>query len=380
MSSNLDCCDATAEAKNVRAAYQTNTHHLCKQRLDKRFQPDMLARDQDPAAAAAAAAGGASKEVMPEYREVVDPSTGTTFFLNIATGAFQWDRPIDGIVQMRNPDGADDEWWELFDETRNLPYYYNTGTGQTEWKCPQDGVIIPLRALQNTSLGNQMSSALKRMSTMSATILGSNYSSEDEVTDNRSLLSSSREVQSPLGIVSSAISSTKERSATFSSANRNIRFEQLGMVAGGSSIAAASVGSSSSPRAGSNSVGMLPPSMLLPRESSNDARLQMQQQIQQHLQSVHQYNSSQYSQPQISPTSSNDQRQNRQTKKTVSDPPFNPLLATLPKVKPEIISPDESHLNKFKIDGFAKDHFTEQKKGLFVRHTMTMEEATMFQR
>ncbi|KAJ3129235.1 hypothetical protein HK100_008764 [Physocladia obscura] len=335
---------------------------------------------------------------MPEFREVVDPSTGTTFFLNIATGGFQWDRPIEAIVHMRNSEGADDEWWELHDDARNLPYYYNTGTGQTEWRRPLEGVVIPLRSLQSTAVGKQMTSALKRMSTMSSTMLGSSHSSEDEsdgsiarsqISGEAQLVQQQPFVQSQAQFIPQqqqpplAPSPLRDRAPSLNSFNNNnninnnnnynsgssnrSRFEHLGMVSGGSSSAAASVtNASNTARAStSSSIALMPPSMLIPRDSSGELKQQEPSpQLQQHP---------------MSPITPSETRSNRPPRRIV-EVPYNQNLASLPKVKPDFVLPDTAHINKFKIDGYAKDHFTEMKRGLFIKHTVSVEEALMYQK
>ncbi|KAI9012756.1 hypothetical protein BC832DRAFT_547929 [Gaertneriomyces semiglobifer] len=89
------------------------------------------------------------------FVEITDPQTGKTFFANIATGECRWDRPANGNVKPRDVNGI--EWWELFDENHKLPYYYNTKTGETEWLRPTTGTIIPLVAIQNSTIGKRMS-------------------------------------------------------------------------------------------------------------------------------------------------------------------------------------------------------------------------------
>ncbi|KAI8615026.1 hypothetical protein BC830DRAFT_1124468 [Chytriomyces sp. MP71] len=308
------------------------------------------------------------------YREVCDPNTGTTFFLDIATGHFQWDRPIDGIVEKRNPDGADDEWWELYDENRNLPYYYNTGTSQTEWKRPAAGIIIPLRALQASIVGKQMSSAVKRMSTMSASLA---YYSDGDDSDTQSSATApqsprlatpaqSPPLQPPLSFAPSPpvaqppplhnqANLPARQTSSASNTNNNKKYEQFGMVMGGSS-AAAVVRASDSGNGRDRSSSMPPPADLS-RENSGDSR---------------------YGAP-TSPLSPGGTRSNR-NRKTHQEQIYNPNLASLPKVKPEVISDLSTHINKFKIDSFAKDHFVEQKRGIIFRTSVPLEEVLMFQR
>ncbi|KAJ3073741.1 hypothetical protein HDU98_000804 [Podochytrium sp. JEL0797] len=266
---------------------------------------------------------------------------------------------------MKNPEGAEDEWWELYDEIRNLPYYYNTGTGQTEWRRPLEGIIIPLRTLQNTSVGQNMSTAVKRMSTMSATML-SNYSSEDDSDTTKE--SSTRNVPtpnaSPLHQQASFSSITNQsvrsnNNAMSNNSGNNRKYEQLGMVSGGSSVAAKSVEAGVGRWSPAASPGTMSPSIQISRDSSNDGKL-----------------------PPTSPLSPSGSRiQNRLPRRHI-ETVYNPNLASLPKVKPDILMPDDltSHMTKFRIDGFAKEHFTEQTRGLIFRHKLTVEEVLTYQR
>ncbi|KAI8845296.1 hypothetical protein BJ741DRAFT_587538 [Chytriomyces cf. hyalinus JEL632] len=327
----------------------------------------------------------ASSATAAVYREVCDPNTGTTFFLDIATGQFQWDRPIDGIVQMKNPDGADDEWWELHDEARNLPYYYNTGTSQTEWKRPTNGVIIPLRALQTSAVGQQMSSAVKRMSTMSASIM---YYSDDNDSDTQSTNTAGGTPQSPrlntpaqsppLQPPQAPLQAPFNNNSNFTrqGSSNNRKYEQLGMVSGGSSSVAAAVVRASEtgtvremtyrgpePGIGRERMGSSPPAVAainLSRDSSYENRTSP-----------------------TSPMSPGSTRANRIPKRP-QEQVYNPNLASLPKVKPEVTelaAQDLSSLvSKFNIDAFAKEHFVEQRRGIIFRTAIPLEEVLKFQR
>ena len=104
---------------------------------------------------------------------ITDPKTQNSFFANPQTGECRWQVPAGTIVLPPNPDG---EWWELFDEHRALPYYYHTTTANTVWVRPK-GFVIPLTAIQESTLGRRFSrlefgqenlSALARASVPSA--------------------------------------------------------------------------------------------------------------------------------------------------------------------------------------------------------------------
>ena len=96
-----------------------------------------------------------------EYVEITDPQSNKSFYANIKTGECVWEKPS-GLVRLKDP--KTQQWWELFDDTSKLPYYFNTETGATEWLRPFDAVIVPLAAIQNSSIGRRVSVAIKRAS------------------------------------------------------------------------------------------------------------------------------------------------------------------------------------------------------------------------
>ncbi|KAK2467846.1 hypothetical protein APHAL10511_000141 [Amanita phalloides] len=84
---------------------------------------------------------------------LVDPHSQASFFACPATGQVSWDAPIGHFVLPPSDEG---EWWELIDDSRGLPYYYHTKTGDTVWERPS-GFVIPLKVIQNTTLGRRLS-------------------------------------------------------------------------------------------------------------------------------------------------------------------------------------------------------------------------------
>ncbi|KAJ3010830.1 UNVERIFIED_CONTAM: hypothetical protein HDU68_001953 [Siphonaria sp. JEL0065] len=211
-----------------------------------------------------------------------------------------------------------------------------------------------------------MSSAVKRMSTMSATLL---YSESEEDSDTVSCSKSSPNLNptpnpSPLQQQSfSPLNNTTVRPPTGANSvnsGNNRKYEQLGMVSGGSSVAAAQAAEAVS----GSGIGRLspigptnfPPSIILTRDNSNDLR----------------------NQP-LSPTSPSTSRApGRVIAKKQHEPVFNPHLANLPKVKPEVVMPEDK--DKFKMEKFALDHVSEQSRGLIFKHKIPLEEVLKFQR
>lgn len=88
---------------------------------------------------------------------LVDPQTHASFFACPATGQVSWDAPVGHFVL---PPCDDGEWWELIDDSRGLPYYYHTKTGDTVWERPS-GFVIPLKVIQNTTLGRRLSKSAR---------------------------------------------------------------------------------------------------------------------------------------------------------------------------------------------------------------------------
>lgn len=94
-----------------------------------------------------------------KFVEILDPQSGKLVYANIVTGECSFTKPENAEIQQRNLD--EDEWWELFDNNHKLPYYYNTKTMLTDWNRPTTGIIIPLVAIQNSSIGKRMSLAIQ---------------------------------------------------------------------------------------------------------------------------------------------------------------------------------------------------------------------------
>lgn len=101
-----------------------------------------------------------ASQVEYEWIEINDPQSSRSFFANIKSGECSWERPENANIKERNPDV--DEWWELFDNNHGLPYYYNLKTRKTEWKRPENATIIPLIAIQNTTIAVSMQMRIQK--------------------------------------------------------------------------------------------------------------------------------------------------------------------------------------------------------------------------
>jgi len=100
------------------------------------------------------------KVIDYDWIEINDPQSSRSFYANIKSGECSWDRPVNGKIKERDVNG--DEWWELFDNNHGLPYYYNLKTRKTEWKRPENATIIPLIAIQNTTIAVSMQMRLQK--------------------------------------------------------------------------------------------------------------------------------------------------------------------------------------------------------------------------
>jgi len=95
-----------------------------------------------------------------DWIEINDPQTSRSFYANIKSGECSWVKPENAKIKEKDVNG--DEWWELFDNNHGLPYYYNLKTRKTEWKRPENATIVPLIAIQNTTIAVSMQMRLQQ--------------------------------------------------------------------------------------------------------------------------------------------------------------------------------------------------------------------------
>ncbi|KAJ3097429.1 hypothetical protein HDU97_004877 [Phlyctochytrium planicorne] len=273
------------------------------------------------------------------FHQITDPQTGKTFFANTATGDCSWEKPAGAIIVQKDP--KEQEWWELFDEQHKLPYYYNTKTGETEWLKPEIGIVIPLIAIQNSSIGKRMSIATKRTS-----VLGVG-GSEDSLRNGG-----------------------KSQPNHMGQANRTLSNSDGGLNG--------SIYSQSAPTSYSlnnNGVKSAGSSELRINGSHNESAWKMA-------------TSKGISTPVNNPEAAASMNPLSLINRSFSQPftsknqaASNANLASLPKVKQEYILPDDlkRHINQFRIDGFAKKYFAEHRKGIF-RRKVPVEKMLVFQK
>ncbi|KAI8836572.1 hypothetical protein BC829DRAFT_421680 [Chytridium lagenaria] len=272
------------------------------------------------------------------YHQITDPQTGKTFFANTATGDCSWEKPTAALIVQKDP--QEQEWWELFDEQHKLPYYYNTRTGETEWLRPDNGIVIPLIAIQNSSIGKRMSIVTKRTS-----VLGIGGSEEN-------LRNGAVRQQNPAG------HQTRGMSASDSGLNgmQNGYSQSAPTSSYLNNVAGPAFPTQKGPSGGIDirPVGSGP--------STSDAWKS----------AVSKGISNPVANPDAAAAMNPLSLQNRSLSQPLTTKnPNNANLSSLPKVKREItkILPDDlkRHINQFRIDGFAKKYFAEHRKGIFRR-------------
>jgi len=88
--------------------------------------------------AAATAAGGAA--LPAGWKQLRDPNSGATYYLNEATGDTQWTAPVApsgaGPPTPREGGGLPAGWEKMTDASTGAAYYYNKNTGASQWLPP----------------------------------------------------------------------------------------------------------------------------------------------------------------------------------------------------------------------------------------------------
>ena len=73
-----------------------------------------------------------SSGLPPNWREVIDPKSGETYYFNVVTQKSTWTRP-------RAKDNAS-PWSKRYDPISGNYYYYDERTGNSQWEVPEDFV------------------------------------------------------------------------------------------------------------------------------------------------------------------------------------------------------------------------------------------------
>ncbi|KAJ3318115.1 hypothetical protein HDU76_000932 [Blyttiomyces sp. JEL0837] len=319
--------------------------------------------------------------------EIKDPMTGKTFFANVTTGECFWEVPPGAVIVPKDPNV--DEWWELFDENHKLssilihPYYYNTRTGETEWLKPSSGLVLPLQAIQKSTIGKRVSVIAKRSSIMTGannddgpfgggiTPLGGSPLGKSSSSNQNS--SSFDKVNSPglgAGPSNTATAGAGSPGGRLPPGINNAGANGWGGVGGGGRLGSPGDGSrkpdlwTSSPQLGASGRGSLN------AMASENAWKAAKQGI-----------SDPVNNPDAAAAMNPLAVLGRSQSSPLSRTPTNPNLASLPKVKPEKILPADlqRHINQFRIDGFAKKYFAEHRKGIF-RRKVPVEKMLLFQK
>ena len=83
---------------------------------------------------------GAGANSNLQWKEVVDKSSGKTYYVHRQTKETTWNRPTELGAQPGVPgvDGGDSEWKEVIDKNSGRPYYVHRQTKETRWDRPAD--------------------------------------------------------------------------------------------------------------------------------------------------------------------------------------------------------------------------------------------------
>ncbi|KAJ3012765.1 hypothetical protein HKX48_006093 [Thoreauomyces humboldtii] len=314
------------------------------------------------------------------FVEITDPQTGRTFFANLATGECSWERPAHGRVKPKDDSGI--EWWELFDDNHKLPYYYNTRTGETEWMRPTIGTIIPLSAIQNSSIGKRVSvlvtqqSLANSFSPLSAALAGSHAGRQSYMhfssgaptyqhgisEESDSIAGNTRSPLSPLGRssrtdsqsdVSAPSSPTipsqqqqQQNRGNFKTSSSNNAINDVPSPVSATSAHRKTLSSSSASLSGgaasrARTYGISTP-VLNPEAAAA-------------MNPIHKHNMQ-------------------------STPQLNRPQMSKQEQKLQLPGDLKAQLSQFRIQGFAEKYFSEHKKGIFFRRTVPVEKMLVYQK
>lgn len=71
---------------------------------------------------------------LTDWEQVVDPTSGETYYHNVVTGVTSWEKP--GSDPTVDTAAAADAWDEVVDDAGQR-YFYNAATGQSSWTDPR---------------------------------------------------------------------------------------------------------------------------------------------------------------------------------------------------------------------------------------------------
>ncbi|TPX55048.1 hypothetical protein PhCBS80983_g05628 [Powellomyces hirtus] len=297
------------------------------------------------------------------FVEITDPQTGRTFFANLATGECSWDRPVNARVKPKDDSGI--EWWELFDDNHKLPYYYNTRTGETEWMRPTIGTIIPLSAIQNSSIGKRVSVLVQQQS------LANSFSPLSQMAashaGNPSYMHFSSGASNPHANIA------EEDVIPRSSSNRSSRAGSQPELGGSNLPSTKNTTNALAASTSNNALNGSPPASHRTSLSASSASLGLRDAASR----ARQYGiSTPVLNPQAAQAMSPMNNMNKQV--VQSTPQLNrPQTATQNKALPSEL---KAELSQFRIQGFAEKYFSEHKKGLFIRKTVPVEKMLIYQK
>ncbi|KAJ3180906.1 hypothetical protein HDU87_001552 [Geranomyces variabilis] len=293
------------------------------------------------------------------FVEITDPQTGRTFFANLTTGECSWNRPENARVKPRDNSGI--EWWELFDDNHKLPYYYNTKTGETEWMRPAIGTIIPLSAIQNSSIGKRVSVLVQQQS------LANSFSPLSALAQSPGANPNYMHFSSPTTDIAEedAIPRASNRPSDAYADKQTLAPLSQAQGSGNALMTSASIGALNS-----TSPTTAPATSHRKSLSTSSASLHR---LQDAASRARTYG---ISTPVLNPQAT--AAMNPIGKLNQSTPQLNrPQPDNQSKFLPSEL---KAELSQFRIRGFAEKYFSEHKKGLFIRRTVPVEKMLVYQK
>ncbi|KAJ1336502.1 hypothetical protein BSLG_007286 [Batrachochytrium salamandrivorans] len=287
------------------------------------------------------------------FCEITDPQTGKTFYANLLSGECSWELPQNSRLQPRDPSGL--EWWELFDETHKL-----------------------LVAIQNSAIGKRLSLTLNGMGSYVPNSkeqqdgAGSYHANGNSAPPRLSTSQREHRLQGSSSQTSDLLSSTKDMRVN--TPPKDSYF---------------------APRSDA-SISYTPPSYGSPERRSTSSRASRAEISSEQLQSSHPYQLN----SDIALTRSIPSLAVTQTARNagISGPVNNPDAAqamhpfsksniqntqsiSLPALQSLRVLPTNllQDITQFKIDGFAKQYFSEHRRGIF-RRKVPLEKMLIFQK
>lgn len=114
---------AKAQAEQAKAKAEAEAAAKAKAKAEEEAAAKAKAETEAKAKAEAAAATKKKKKVS-DWEELVDESSGKTYYHNVKTDETSWTKP------------GEDEWQEIKDDAGGKSYWFNSRTGESSWVPP----------------------------------------------------------------------------------------------------------------------------------------------------------------------------------------------------------------------------------------------------